>query len=327
MKYVIGVDGGATKTRAVLVSEKGQLLGSSTSGPSNYDDVGISVARENIKLVLQKVSEKTPVPPSRVDALFLGIAGIVSNKDRNTIEEIIQGLKLFPNASVNIDHDLRIAHAGGFAGEPGIVIIAGTGSSCYGRNKAGHEWRVGGWGHLLDDIGSSYFLGLQAIIATIRSADKRNPETLLKGAVLNSLRLNETQDIMRRVYHDGLSPVEIASMAPLVTDAAKRGDEVSLQIIQKGTKELAFMVKITAQILGFGTLETKIAFIGGLVQKSAIYKKALTMAIKSEIPEAIFIEPTFPPVLGAALLALEIIGIQQKPELVRALQEGAQRII
>ncbi len=137
MPLVIGVDGGGTRTRAALVTESGQILGLGTAGPSNYDDVGVAVAQSNIGLAVQRAWQQAGLSSRQGDAAFLGMAGVVSSADRATIYRMAAELALAPTPRIHVDHDIRIALAGGLAGQPGIALIVGTGSSCYGRRADG----------------------------------------------------------------------------------------------------------------------------------------------------------------------------------------------
>jgi N-acetylglucosamine kinase-like BadF-type ATPase len=158
MKYMLGVDGGGTRTRAVVIDEFANVQGLGYSGSSNYDDVGAQQAQWHLHAAIRQAC--APISgPGRLSAAYLGIAGVVVNRDRLLVREMLQGLGLADDASVTIDHDCGTALAGAIGEGPGVVVIAGTGSSCYGRNESGETWLCGGWGYLLDDLGSSYFLG------------------------------------------------------------------------------------------------------------------------------------------------------------------------
>ncbi len=123
-----------------------------------------------------------------VVAAALGIAGVATDGERGTVRAALDPLSLAPAGSVRIEHDLRIAQAGAFVGGPGIVLIAGTGSCCYGRAADGREWRAGGWGGRLDDGGSATALGLAAVRAAIRAGDGRGPATVLGERVVRGAR-------------------------------------------------------------------------------------------------------------------------------------------
>lgn len=298
-----GIDGGATNTRAVLISETGIILGQGTAGPSNYDNVGVETASNNISSAVERAWAQSGLPIAPADGAFFGMAGVVSEEDRNVIRNIAIQRNIASPSHIGIDHDIRIALAGGLGGEEGLVLIIGTGSSCYGRRADGTNHRTG-WGYLLDDLGSGYFLGLQAMIATIQQADGRGIPTLLYDHVQERLRYKHIDDIMRILYHEHLSVTEIASLAPLVLKTAQAGDKVAINIVQHGAEELSRMVETVARKLQLVETGCQITFAGGLTQ-SSFYMQQIETSIKLRVPKSILRSPELPPVLGAAILAMK----------------------
>ncbi len=305
-KLVLGLDGGGTSTRAVLANVHGEISGVGQAGSSNYDDIGVEETQKNIKLAVDKAWQQSGHVFQPVQAIFLGMAGVVSDFDRAKIGKIVSDLNLCENNQVGIDHDLRIALAGGMALKPGIVLIAGTGASCYGRTPQGISCRVGGWGHLLDDGGSSYFLGLEALRAAVRSTDGRLGPTVLLEQILSTLGMKDILEIMHRVYFPQMNKTEIASLAPLVLAAAAGGDQVALQIVEAGQNELAALVDIACQRLAQKPSETLLTVIGGLAQSGTYFKSGLYNAIEARLPGIQISEPALPPVLGAVMLAIQL---------------------
>ncbi len=327
MRYVLGVDGGGSRTRAVLLDSDGGLCGVGMAGPSNYDDIGIDLTRQNIQTAVQGAASQACIAPQGFAAAFLGMAGVISPEDRAVIVGIAEDLALVPPAHVEVDHDIRIALAGGLAGQEGIALIAGTGSACYGRRADGREWRCGGWGSLLDDLGSAYDLGRQSLVTLIRSVDGRGEDSELSAAVMQKLGITDPDQILRRIYHDGLSRFEIAALAPCVTGAAARGDPAACRIIRNGADELALLVETTSRLLDMPAQRPLVTLIGGLVESAEIFHRALQAAIHGRLPEARIAAPHLPPVLGAGLLSLHRLGVETTAELVARLKrdwENAQ---
>lgn len=326
IRYVLGVDGGGTSTRAAIVDEGGQLHGTGSSGPSNYDDVGIATAQANIGQAVDAARRMAGLASIPFDAAFLGMAGVVSPQDRDVIRSIAQDLALAPPERVGVDHDCRVALAGGLTGRPGIVLIAGTGSSCFGMNAAGESWRSGGWGYLISDEGSSYWLGVQAMTAAVRAFDGRLKSTLLMDRVLQQLNLAHMDDIMRHIYVNGMSRAEIAALSPLVIDAAQEGDPVSLTLIQRGTQDLADCVLAVAERLGLADGPCELVLVGGLFQAGDIFVQPLREAVLERLPECRITFPELPPVLGACLLALQMLNIAVDDTVVQALHRGSEEL-
>lgn len=194
--FVMGVDGGNTSSRVVLATTNGQVLGYGKSGPASADGVGVETTSRHLREAINAAWQDAGKSPQPVSASFLGMAGVVSEKDRDLIREIVLALRVSDPDLTGIDHDIRIALSGGLGNLPGIALIVGTGCSCYGRAQSGDSIRVGGWGHLLDDGGSSYFLGLEALKAVVRSADGRSGETSLTDIILNYFDIHDVQEIM-----------------------------------------------------------------------------------------------------------------------------------
>jgi N-acetylglucosamine kinase-like BadF-type ATPase len=320
-----GVDGGATRTRIVLASHDGTILGAGLAGPTNYDNVGIDEARSNLDRAFGRAWKGAGLTREPVQAIFLGMAGVVSPQDRETIARMALDIHAAPAGAVFVDHDIRIALAGGLAGKEGVVLIVGTGCSCYGRTVGGRSHRTG-WGYLLDDLGSGYYLGLQAMVALTRETDGRGKPTVLSAAIRNALGFEDADEIMRILYHDNPDVTRIASLAPLVLQTAKDGDEVALAILRKGAHELSLNVKTVADRLQFSASPFPVTIVGALGETPGIYRQMVCEAIVRANPHCYIVEPKLPPVLGALLLAMECGGTVPSSGLVARLAEGAAHI-
>jgi N-acetylglucosamine kinase-like BadF-type ATPase len=304
----LGIDGGGTHTRAVLVDGKGNILGNGIAGPSNFQAVGIDATKRNIRHAVEKAWGETRRSSVPCAAAFLGVAGVASEKDRERVATIARELDLA--MKIDVDHDIRTALAGGLEGKPGIALIAGTGSSCYGRNADGKSWRAGGWGHLLDDVGSGYWLGVRGLMAITHAADGRGAATALTPQLVEILALHDMNDLLHLAGSDGLTRAEIAGLAPVVLDAARNGDNVAGEIVTQGAAELARMVAAVAHNLGWQkSTQVEMVMIGGLMEND-YYAEKIRTAIVSQVPHAVIIPPIFPPVIGAAILAKEMMSYE-----------------
>lgn len=306
---VAGVDGGGTRTRVAVATAAGELLGIGEAGSGNLHDIGASALAENLDSAVAQAFEKAGRITQQLDAVFLGLGSIVTEEDRAAIRQIVAAAPWAPQSAIGVDHDLRIAHMGCLGGAPGIVLIAGTGSSCYGRDAEGRSWKSGGWGPLLDDLGSGHWLGRQAMIAAIRESDGRGPATSLSGAVLSELGVTTPLHLLHRVEMTGLSRAEIASLSRLVVDAAKQGDGVARAILDRGAAELADLAAAVAAKLGMADPRTAVhvSATGGLVEAGEHFLAPLRSALAQRLPRAEFIPAKAPPVLGAVMLAAEML--------------------
>lgn len=322
-RYILGIDGGGTKTQAVIVDEHGRLLGVGLGGPANYDAVGIDAAQANIAQAVAAARQAAGIAVQPFASAFLGMAGVVSVHDHQIVRGIADRLALAD--VVGVDHDCRIALAGGLTGRPGIVLIAGTGSSCFGINVQGEGWRSGGWGHLIADEGSSYWLGVEAMRMAVMAYDGRSGPTTLTERVMQALSITEMNAIMHRIYVPGLSKHEIAALAPLVIEAARDGDKIAGGLLRQSANDLADCVAAVARKLDLGKAP-ELVLVGGLLRAGEIFVSLLREAVLVRLPGCRIQWPELPPALGACLLALQQAGGSVDGEVAAALAEGAGRV-
>lgn len=333
-QLVLGIDGGGTHTRAALVDASGRLCGLGAAGPSNYQSVGIEVAERNIAAAVAEAwreagggrsgeeSEGAEPNAEPVAGAFLGMAGVVSAADRRRIEEIAERQRLARRVAV--DHDIRTALAGGLAGAPGIALIAGTGSSCYGRRADGIAWRSGGWGARIDDAGGGHWLGIEALSAITRAYDGRSEPTALAAPIMERLGIDSMDHLLHLLGEEGLSKSDIAALAPIVLNIASYGDRVAKRIVALGADELARMVE--AVMLRLAWDSTAPVMICGGLTTDRLYVEAIRGALERRAPRAELVPPLLPAVLGAALLALELTEIAIDEDIIEHLRHAALRV-
>jgi N-acetylglucosamine kinase-like BadF-type ATPase len=320
-RHVLGIDGGGTRTRAAIFGLDGQLLGVGLGGASNYNDVGVTVAQEHIDAAVTAASQAAGVARRECQAVFLGMAGVVSATDHQHIRAIAEKLRLAPVDHIGVHHDCRIALAGGLGGRPGLVVIAGTGSSVYGVNARGEDWMAGGRGWLMTNEGSSYWLGAQALRTAVMAYDGRLPPMPLMDRVLAQLGIAHMDDILHRVYVVGLSTSEVAAFAPLIIEAAQAGSEVCQALIVRGANELADCVLAAARKLAMDRARVEICLVGGLFQAGPLVVDAYELAMQTRLPLAQLRWPELPPVMGAGILALRMAGVEVTATILRRLEE------
>jgi len=307
----LGIDGGGTSTRCVIVerSADGKLgiLGEGRGDSGNLHDVGAERLREHLGHAWGQAWSAAGREPTPSAAVFCGMASVVTPTDRAAVRDAVVGVGMARAEDVQVDHDLRIALAGGLAGRSGIVSIAGTGSSCFGRNASGDTWMAGGWGSFLDDRGSSFDLGRGAMIACARAHDRRGRETLLSATLQDRLGIGEWRELLARVDAEGLTRAEVASLAPLVTDAANADDPVALELIDNGTAALAECVATVARELDVS--DPRVTATGGLASSGTTWWRSYERAVIGLVPAAHVVPSSLSPLHGAALLAIEAAGV------------------
>src|SRR6266566_4624792 len=177
MTYFLGVDGGASKTAALVTDDAGKPLGTGIAGPSNHLRVGIETAARNIERAVNKALVTANVASREIIWAYCGIAGADHPAHR---QEVVDSLSVFfPRGNFTVDNDARIALSGAIGFGPGVVVIAGTGSVAVGRNAAGEEARAGGWGPIVGDEGSGYAIARGGLAGVLCQFDGRGPATTM----------------------------------------------------------------------------------------------------------------------------------------------------
>ena len=306
MNLYLGIDGGGTSTRAVLVNERGEILGQGKAGPSNIHNVGTKASGSALLEATQAAFAAAGIPRRAAVWAFLGTAAIKAPQDAEAMEEVARPLALAENVRVVTDAENVLA--GGLLGRPGIVLISGTGSVAYGRNARRETAACGGWGYFLGDEGSGVDLGKRAVQAVARAADGLGPETAFTRTILADLGLDNPHRISHRIYIKGFSPQEFASLAPRVIEAARQNDEVARRIVQEAVEALTGLVRNLAQRL-FADEPVEIVLSGGIARSGPVLQPLLEAHILRSVPGSRIVEPALEPVLGAALNALQAAGI------------------
>ena len=299
--WLIGIDGGGSKTLALLADGTGRVVGRGTAGPSNYQVVGVEAAYAALDKAVG--AALTAVPNARPAAICLGMAGAGRPQDRSIIQAWAQAR--YPGVPRLVVHDAQLVLAAGTPDGWGIALISGTGSLAYGTNQAGQTARAGGWGHLLGDEGSGYAIGLAGLRAVARAADGRGPNTALTELLLGRMNLDRPQDLIHRIYGAAAPRNAIASLSPLIQNAAQEGDKKAQEIIQTAGRELALAVWAVADQLDLhGPIPCALA--GSVLIKGPAVSAAFHQSIhKLGLPLAP-ITPVEEPAQGAIKLARDL---------------------
>lgn len=232
--HVLGIDAGGTKTVCQLADGTGRIVGESRGPGANLQAAGELAVEKTLHTLMDEVM--APHPEARPGAICVGMAGV----DRPGDAEIVRGImrRIGLGARVLIVNDALVALEAGAPGTPGVVIIAGTGSISYGRNAHGEAARAGGWGYVLGDEGSGYWIGRHALRAVVREADRRGPRTSLTPRALAHFGVTRPQDLIHEIYYGGMRPGAIAALASDVHAAFAEGDVVAAGILEVGVREL-----------------------------------------------------------------------------------------
>ncbi len=297
MIFRIGVDGGGTTTRAVVIDENLRALGRGEAGPGNFYSAGGDAALANILAAVRAAINSAGGPESSIASWGLGLAGACSEADK-----IAQRAALLPHANgakVIVDEDAAAAQAGAFAGGPGAICIAGTGANCFGVNESGERRGADGYGPLLGDRGSGYWCGEQALRTACASFDGSGPSSALREAVFQQLGAADVFALIQIVYAPDFKKDRIAALFPTVLQAAQSGDAVAMNILGRAGHELA---KTTLAVLRPLKIN-RVVPLGGLLANETPVRAAYEVALSEEIPDIQFALPLHDAAIGAALLA------------------------
>jgi N-acetylglucosamine kinase-like BadF-type ATPase len=313
--WLLGVDGGGTRTRAVLLTREGVVVGQGEAGPSNYHNVGIEMAGMNLRSATDQAFQSAGQPFQPVAHVFLGCAGVKAPVDGSRLESAAEAAGLVRGGGLTVANDLHNALAGGLNGRPGIALIAGTGTNCLGADAKGNIAFCGGWGWLLDDEGGGCGLALSALRLAVRAADGRGRRTQLTTAAVDFFGLTCPEEILARLYAQAWTPDELAAFAPVVVRLANEGDPTASHVLQEGSKALGALVAGVAHKLDFPD-GPEVVILGGCARSGPPYQPLVEQAVLSACPAARIVEPEFSTTHGAALNALRATGVQPLPELI-----------
>lgn len=331
MKLFVGVDGGGTKTRTLAVSEDGVCRGIALTGASNPNSVGAAKAHENLIEGLKLAAEAAGGSPV-FEGAFFGISGV---NDSLTAKEFRGKLAADLNVRFNVlevENDTRSLCASAFGMKSGIVLIAGTGSKCYGRREDGREWETGGYDFHVSDEAGAFDLARRGLIAAVRAADGRGEATMLKDMLFKELQIIETGQISQRLHQDSLKnpgvPMtkdEIAALAVFVGNAYLAGDAVAGKILKAAMADLVDMVEAVANKLEIPADKLRLGITGGVILNEPC-ATLFCEAMRERFPQCEIFEPQLPPVVGAAIRALSLGGVEISPDLLRTLDASFKKL-
>ena len=303
---VVGVDGGGTKTEAVILDADMRVIGEGRSGPSNPLRVGLTSAAAAVKEAIDEACASAKIRRSDVDAAEVGLAGARRQELRERMREMLLPLGI---RDVEVVTDADIALHGATDGAPGLVVIAGTGSICCGINSRGKRVCAGGWGPIAGDEGAGAWLSRQALRAVAHASDGRGPETLLTEFACNYFHVSTADDLTTAIYAPTITNERIAGFGKDVVEAAKRKDRIAEQIISEGGRELGRSAVAVIKTLQMEREKFQIAYVGGVFRAAGeMILKPLRAEVDKVASRAYFQPPHFSPAVAAARMARERVN-------------------
>ncbi|MDR6553324.1 BadF/BadG/BcrA/BcrD ATPase family protein [Paenibacillus qinlingensis] len=301
-KFAVGLDGGGTKTAVKIVDEKGHVVHTFTSGAINYngqDEASVAASLEEIFRTIADVCGGL----SHCAQVCIGAAGVSNPTVITRLEASVRACGY--EGGLFITGDQQTALSGAHQSEIGMILIAGTGSICYGQNELGETHRTGGFGYLIDDEGSGYSIGRDLLSAVVRAHDGRLPETVIANKVYEQLGMTSIQEIIRFVYDKQTNKQDIAALAPILTEACELGDGAAWKIVEKSAHSLFELVVPLVEKLSMH--EGSLAMAGSVLLKNSFVQSAFMDLLKAHYPAMTCITPKSDAASGAALMALNRI--------------------
>ncbi len=294
----LGIDGGGSTLRVALVNQQLVALCTLTESSANPNLIGHDAAQALIRRSIRDVLGQTNLQPTDIRAAAIGVAGASKTHSRDWLLDTLA--PDLPETLLVPSSDLEIALVGALARRCGILLLAGTGSAVYGISPGGQHMQIGGWGYLLGDDGSSYWIGrqlLRHLTAVYDSGSSVESEALSRHC-LEELGMKQPRELIAWLYRAEEAPAaRIASLARVAIDSASAGNTESIQILEQAATLLVAQVAIMRERLCFA--DAPVAFAGGLLDKDNTFSDLLTKElglVKRPLSK-------YPPVIGAALLA------------------------
>jgi N-acetylglucosamine kinase-like BadF-type ATPase len=301
--YVLGVDGGGTKTRAVVADSRGRVLGEGHAGPSNPLRVGVNDSTKAVREAVERACLDAGVRRQDLSAAEVGLAG-------GKREDIRERMRAALSAELGIESlevvtDADIALYGATEGKPGLVVIAGTGSICCGVNARGRRACAGGWGPVAGDEGSGSWIARRALQSVARASDGRGRKTSLTEAAREYFKVERAEDLSTAVYAPNMTNNRIAGFGRYVIEAAKRRDVVARAILDEAGRELACAASAVVKKLKMERERFQLAYVGGVFAAGNLILEPLREELERVAQRAFLAPPVLSPAEAAARMASE----------------------
>ena len=318
MNVILAIDGGGSRTRCVAFDEGGNTLGAGESGPSNHLLVERGTVAESIKNAIADALTAASInTPRDVSLIAAGLAGV--DYDGSGEPEMRELFCDLGYRDTFIEGDMVMAHAGALAGDPGVLALAGTGSSVLGISPAGERVKVGGWGPVFGDEGSAYRIGQSALRAAACDFDGRGPKTALTEAIVAALGLSKFEESVEAIYVKGMEPRDIALLSKTAYEVAQIGDEVARMIFETVGAELAECVAAAIVRLGESDGILKVSYEGSVITSCGLMLDSFCGYLSARFPSVSIVPPRYSPVAGAYLLGRKQLGLENSNEILERL--------
>jgi len=302
LPFYLGIDGGGTKTTCAVGDEE-HLLATATAGPSNIVRVGESQARQSLHQSVRQACAGAGITPAQVSHTCVGGSGAARPELAGIVRRALAEILATP---IDVVGDMQIALEGAFDSGPGVIVIAGTGSIAYGRDRQGTTARAGGWGFAIGDEGSGHWIGRVAVSAALRASDligensESRPSSALAAALCKAWGVNSLNDLASAA--NSIPPPDFAALFPVV---AASQDVLALQVMSQAGGELARIAAVVANHLfpkdEVGTVP--VAMTGGVFRHAVLMREDFYNELRQLDPRVELNPRIVEPVEGALRMA------------------------
>ncbi|WP_257286584.1 BadF/BadG/BcrA/BcrD ATPase family protein [Halanaerobium congolense] len=303
--YYLGIDGGGSKTRYLLMDEKGNVLAKSRTESIHILQVGIDSFKNNLEEGLNTVCEKASIISNEIDFTFIGVPGYgdeIRNEKINLVKKYITDI--LKSSNFLCGNDVEAGWAGSLACKPGINLVAGTGAIGFGKDDKGNKARSSGWGYYYGDEGSAFWLSKKMISYFTKESDNRIKKTKLYKIIKNHFGVKNDFEILDILYNEyKMDRKKIASLAKILYKAALLEDEIALKLYKEAAYEHFLTIKAIINKLNFRDDLIKISYSGGVFNAGEYILEPLKKYLNELSCDVKLAEPILKPVTGAALYA------------------------
>lgn len=304
--FVLGIDGGGTKTIGLLCDMDGRVYSRAVVGPTNPNSLGYERVEEEIQSLLDTIKEQAPQQFSQLASFFAGMSGVDREEDKARMSKLFQ--KYLPAVcQIQVDNDAVNALYSGTLGKPGVVNISGTGAITFGIGAQNTRARVGGWGFLLGDPGSGYSIGNRAVKAVFDEHDGLGEKTILSNSILTHFQLQHAPGLIPIIYDMKRARETMASLSRLVVEAAEQGDNVAKNILHLAGQEMAASIRTLILKLykdGPNQEEVPVVLTGGVYNNAEWFVPSIESNLQFQHIKTKVILPELPPVAGSIIAAM-----------------------
>jgi N-acetylglucosamine kinase-like BadF-type ATPase len=306
--FYIGVDGGASQSTILLMDKNNSEIIREKKGPTNPFSIGINTTEAVLSTSIKEVAQKAECLLSDCAGICIGSAGIHHPRDAEDLRNRLQNH--FQQTPIHVTNDFEIALVGGTGNLEGIIIISGTGSVAYGRSRNNDFVRAGGWGHLIGDEGSAYYIGKQALISIFETCDSNMEQTLLEEMILTGKNCKDLDDLMFWAYKLATKK-DIADLSMIVDLAYKKGDVTSLKILLNAGKDLFKLLDNIRGRLPFRNGKIPMLISGGVLLNNALVQSTFLQKALEGYSDISLVTPQNDAAYGAALIAKNTHNIEE----------------